>query len=151
MFTISSVICGLSNDIWLLLSMRSLEACGASVSQSLERQPADTSLNISDGIGYFETFKSSSDMIRKSLNPFSPLHLLCYPEVTLTLIYFGVATTIVYTQDVLIAKIFIRVYNLSTFKVGFVFFSQGLGYIIGSFIGGHYSDFVLKKETKKNN
>ncbi|CAG8500242.1 42835_t:CDS:2 [Gigaspora margarita] len=128
------------------------------------------SLSIFGGILFFfilfalpETFHQSSFQLsdneanqnslmtpRKHFNPFSPLCLFRHFKVTLTLIYFGLTITIVYAQDVLIAKIFTNLYNLSASKVGFVFLAQGAGYVVGSLIGGHYSDFILKREKKNN-
>lgn len=127
------------------------------------------SLSIFGGILFFlilftlpETFHQSSQLsdnvakqnslptLRKHFNPFSPLYLFRHFNVTLTLIYFSLVTAIVYAQDVLVATIFTNLYNLSASEVGFVYFAQGSGYIVGSLVGGHYSDFILKREMKNN-
>ncbi|CAG8471677.1 16859_t:CDS:10 [Acaulospora colombiana] len=98
-----------------------------------------------------ETFRDrSASSLRRRFNPFLPLSLLRYPNVMLSLVYVSSIFAIVYTQNTLLSRNFTQLYNLKTSDVGLVFLGPGTGYMIGSVIGGRYSDFMLKRAGERN-
>ncbi|CAG8484039.1 4914_t:CDS:2 [Acaulospora morrowiae] len=204
LFQITSVICGIANNIWVLMLMRALQACGASAVQSIGAGSISdifhphgefpsisttTSPLIGPIIGGYltqylgwrwifwfltifggililiiffalpETFRKTSPSHslpqtsptapRGRFNPLAPLALLRYPNVSLTLLYVSSVFAIIYVQNTLISKNFTQLYNLRTSDVGLVFLGPSSGYIVGSVIGGKYSDFVFNKSAKK--
>lgn len=50
----------------------------------------------------------------------------------------------------IIPELFIRIYGFSTGSVGLVFLAGGLGNLMGSLIGGRYSDIILRRLTLAN-
>ncbi len=88
---------------------------------------------------------------RKKFNPIEPLFLLKYPNMTLTIIYTSIVFGLVYLQHTLLSRTFTRQYNLSTSNIGLIFLAPGGGYLIGSIVGGRWSDFVLVEGKKRNN
>ncbi|CAG8534487.1 10728_t:CDS:2, partial [Paraglomus brasilianum] len=82
----------------------------------------------------------------------SPLRLLRYPNVALVVACTSVLFSTGYTQDTLVSATFqVDHYSLSPATSGFVFLSSGLGYLIGSVLGGKYTDMMLARQTRKNN
>ncbi|CAG8660233.1 8781_t:CDS:2, partial [Scutellospora calospora] len=78
-------------------------------------------------------------------NPITPLKLLKYPNVTLVVIYITVIYTIIHIQNISVPRNFSTKYKLSEASIGLLFLAPCAGFIFGSFIGGKYSDFLLKK------
>ncbi|CAB4415028.1 unnamed protein product [Rhizophagus irregularis] len=211
-YIIGTVICGLSNSIWLLLAMRLVQACGASavlsigagtigdIFHSFERGQAygifylgplvgsviGPSIGgyITDYLGWRwilwilavieglililiffalpETFApptnlpnpnntTSNSRHRKRFDPTSPLRLLKYPNMLLVIVYISITYAIVYIQNTLAELSFTDIYHVSASTVGLIFLSQGTGYMIGSVIGGKWSDYVLMEAKKRNN
>ncbi|KAG9300657.1 hypothetical protein G9A89_023455 [Geosiphon pyriformis] len=118
-FILVSIVCALSKNVWLLLSMRALQACGASAVHSI-------------GAG------TISDIYPKSERGKSFGLFYIGPLIGLI---FGT----LYSQNVLISTKFARQYKLSTDQKGWVMLPNGIGYMIGSVFGGRYSDYMLKK------
>ncbi|CAG8591392.1 18549_t:CDS:2 [Acaulospora morrowiae] len=86
----------------------------------------------------------------KRFNPFSSLELLKYPWVSLIQVYICAVFAIIFAQNTLVPRSFEKLYNLSTAEVGLVFLAPSAGYMLGSVIGGRYSDFVLAKYKTRN-
>ncbi|CAG8505488.1 11224_t:CDS:2 [Diversispora eburnea] len=82
---------------------------------------------------------------QKRFNPFSSLALLKHPWVSLIQVYICAVFAIIFVQNTLVPRSFEKLYNLNTADVGLVFLAPSAGYMIGSFIGGKYSDIVLSK------
>jgi len=55
-----------------------------------------------------------------------------------------------YVQDVIIPT-FHDIYDLSSSTIGLTFLAPGIGYLIGSVVGGRYSDYVLAKYESEHN
>ncbi|RIB02741.1 major facilitator superfamily domain-containing protein [Gigaspora rosea] len=102
-----------------------------------------------------ETFRQTqvsldtTPLPKKRFNPFLPLSLLCYPNLSLPILYMSVTFSMVYVQNTLIPITFSTKYNMSTSNIGFVFLSIGVGFSLGSIISGSYSDFILSKNKEK--
>ncbi|GBC06045.1 hypothetical protein RclHR1_06590005 [Rhizophagus clarus] len=210
MYIIGCVICGLSKNIWLLLVMRSLQACGSSavlsigagtisdVFYSLERGRAYGIFYLGPLIGpvigpviggyvtdylgwrwilwiltiiggltlaliFFslpETFAhsnlpnpnntTSNSRHHKGFSPISPLRLLKYPNMSLIVTYISIIFAVIYVQNTLAAPSFTNIYHVSESTIGLIFLSSGSGYLIGSFFGGKWSDYVLAESKKRN-
>ncbi|POG67791.1 hypothetical protein GLOIN_2v1481276 [Rhizophagus irregularis DAOM 181602=DAOM 197198] len=209
---IRTVICGLSNSIWLLLAMRLVQACGASavlsigagtisdVFHSLERGRAYGIFYlgplvgpvigpviggyVTDYLGWrwilwilavigglililiFFTFPetylpptnlpnpnntTSNSQRRKRFDPTSPLRLLKYPNMSLVIVYISITFAVIYLQNTLVGPSFANIYHVSASTVGLIFLAPGTGYMIGSVIGGKWSDYVLIEAKKRNN
>ncbi|CAG8689739.1 6943_t:CDS:2 [Funneliformis caledonium] len=179
LYIVGSVMCAMSKNIWLLLTMRAIQACGASSVQSIGAGSISDIFHVfgpligpvigpvfggylADSFGWRwifwfltilggviivliffllpETFArqpqsqnlptptTSTLPRRRKFNPLLPLTLLKYPNITLS-----------------------KQYNLSTSYIGLAFLAPGAGYLIGSLIGGRWTDFVLAKAKRKNN
>ncbi|CAB5381456.1 unnamed protein product [Rhizophagus irregularis] len=211
-YIIGTVICGLSNSIWLLLAMRLVQACGASavlsigagtigdIFHSFERGQAYGIFYLGPLVGsvigpliggyitdylgwrwilwilavteglililiFFalpETFAPPTNLPnpnnttlnsrhRKRFDPTSPLRLLKYPNMLLVIVYISITYAIIYIQNTLAELSFTDIYHVSASTVGLIFLAQGTGYMIGSVIGGKWSDYVLMKAKKRNN
>ena len=80
----------------------------------------------------------------KKINPLTPIKLLLLPDVSLNIIYMSSIWAFMYVLNVVIPT-FYNTYNLSYSAIGLTYLAPGLGYLIGSVIGGRYSDYVLAK------
>ncbi|GBB89131.1 hypothetical protein RclHR1_15810002 [Rhizophagus clarus] len=210
LFVIPSIACALVKNIWILIVMRSIQACGSSSTQCLgagvisdiyvptERGQAYGILYLGFYIGdlggpiiggylteslgfkwifwllasvgcvliliifFFlpETFRhnrvSSSVQLSYTLkqafqkvNPLTPLKLLRFPNVALKIIYMSSIWAFMYVQNVIIPT-FSDTYDLSSFIIGLIYLAPGIGYLIGSVVGGRYSDYVLAKYESRH-
>ncbi|CAJ0633812.1 10517_t:CDS:2 [Entrophospora sp. SA101] len=82
-------------------------------------------------------------------NPLAPLKLLCYPSGTLMIIYICIVTSITQLQFISVPVNFAIRYHLASSQIGLLFFVPGFGFMIGSFIGGRYSDLVMRQAKDK--
>ncbi|CAG8510527.1 7258_t:CDS:2 [Funneliformis caledonium] len=216
-FTISSMLCAIAKNIWILIVMRTLQAFGSSSVQfigsgivtdiyiSKEREQANTKILLGFYFGeltgpiiggllteflgwhsifwflsiygsillllitFFipETLYNSSSEISstpipmitgsitnssntKQFNLLSPFKLLFYPNIILTIIYNTTAWMLIYVLHIIIPFSFTNIYNLSSLYIGLVFLAPGIGCIIGSILGSHYSDYLINKYEEKN-
>jgi len=85
--------------------------------------------------------ESKSFVTRKPYNPLSPLKLLLKLNVLLSILSKSLAYLIIYTQGVLITRLFSLYYELSSLYVGFILIGPPIVYFIGNFIAGIYSDY----------
>ncbi|CAI2162482.1 10853_t:CDS:2 [Funneliformis geosporum] len=214
LFTIPSVICVLVKNIWVLITMRAIQACGSSATQCLgagvisdiyiptERGWAYGILYLGFYIGdlggpiiggflaerlgftwifwflaifgcillplifFFlpETYRHDHANLTqptapsqpimqnfKKFNPLTPIKLLALPNVSLKIFYMSTIWAFMYVQNVIIPIIFYESYQLSYSFIGLTFLAPGIGYLIGSVIGGRYSDYVLNKYKVAHN
>ncbi|CAG8551305.1 5083_t:CDS:2, partial [Dentiscutata heterogama] len=86
---------------------------------------------------------------KKRFNPFLPLTLLRYPNLSLIIIYISIIFSVMFAQNTLVPTTFSTKYNLSPSDVGLVFLSPGIGHFLGSVISGSYSDLILTKSKEK--
>jgi predicted MFS family arabinose efflux permease len=86
----------------------------------------------------------------KKANPLTPLKLLLLPNVALESIYMSSILAFMFVQNIIIPK-FDTIYNLSLSAIGLIYLAPGVGYLIGSIVGGRYSDYVLVKYESKHN
>ncbi|RGB36734.1 major facilitator superfamily domain-containing protein, partial [Rhizophagus diaphanus] len=211
-YIIGTVICGLSNSIWLLLAMRLVQACGASavlsigagtisdIFHSLERGQAFGIFYlgplvgpvmgpviggyVTDNLGWRwilwilavigslililiffalpETYlppknlptpnnTTSNSRRQKRFDPTLPLRLLKYPNMSLVIVYISITFAVIYIQNTLVGQSFANIYHVSASTVGLIFLAPGIGYMIGSVIGGKWSDYVLIEAKRRNN
>jgi MFS family permease len=94
---------------------------------------------------------SSSPRRRKKFDPTSPLRLLKYPNMSLVLVYISITYALSYIQDTLVGPSFTKLYHASASTVGLIFLAPGAGFMIGSFTGGKWSDYILVKAKRRNN
>ncbi|CAG8609596.1 15859_t:CDS:2 [Dentiscutata erythropus] len=91
---------------------------------------------------------STSPAIR--FNPFAPLKLLRYPNVTLVIIYVSIISSIIQLQYISVPRNFSQRYNLSSSTIGLLFIAPAAGCAFGSLLSGKYSDFILRKKKAEN-
>ncbi|CAG8817015.1 46255_t:CDS:2, partial [Gigaspora margarita] len=102
-----------------------------------------------------ETFRhtqlslATTPLPKKRFNPFLPLALLRYPNLSLPILYISMIFSVMYVQSILVPRTFSTKFNLSPSNIGLVFLSPGIGYSLGSVVSGSYSDFILAKNRKK--
>ncbi|KAF0445909.1 MFS general substrate transporter [Gigaspora margarita] len=102
-----------------------------------------------------ETFRhtqlslATAPLPKKRFNPFLPLALLRYPNLSLPILYISIIFSVIYVQNTLIPITFSAEFNLSPSNIGLVFLSPGIGFSLGSIISGSYSDFILAKNREK--
>ncbi|CAG8518702.1 7102_t:CDS:10 [Ambispora gerdemannii] len=203
LFVISSVLCALLNNIWLLLAMRALQSCGASAAMCIgagvitdifraeERGTAYGLFFIGPLLGpligpliggyineylnwrwifwslaiigflmlllifFFlpETFRqpssSPTSTPKKRFRPITPLLLLRYPFVSMIITYVSSICVLLFLYQTLVPTSFAIQYNLSSSEIGLVLFANGIGFIVGSVLGGRYSDYVLMRAKKE--
>ncbi|RIB04024.1 major facilitator superfamily domain-containing protein, partial [Gigaspora rosea] len=89
------------------------------------------------------TFLNSNPNLR--FNPLSPLKLLKYPNITIIIIYICISTLLMHMQNISIPVNYSSRYNFTTLEIGLFFIAPSLGYMLGSLIGGKYSDFLAQK------
>ncbi|CAI2166067.1 11288_t:CDS:2 [Funneliformis geosporum] len=82
------------------------------------------------------------------VNPFSPILLLRYPNITFVVLYWIWIVAIHYVVNILIPKKFNQVYGLNAADIGLLYLSPGLGMSIGSYFGGKISDFQLSRNIE---
>ncbi|CAI2167169.1 4383_t:CDS:2 [Funneliformis geosporum] len=85
---------------------------------------------------------------RKFINPFAPLSLFRYPNLSIIILYLSILLSFIYLQGALIPIEFSKGYNLTAAKLGLMFLSPALGYMFGSVIGGRYADYFLKNAKR---
>ncbi|RIB11637.1 major facilitator superfamily domain-containing protein [Gigaspora rosea] len=98
-----------------------------------------------------ETSEVKLSPSRKRFNPFLPFKLLRYPNVTISVLYISIFCTFVDIQLLVASKNFPKKYGVSTSTLGLLFIPSGIGLMVGSFIGGKYSDLVIKLKKSKQN
>ncbi|CAG8735098.1 22113_t:CDS:2, partial [Dentiscutata erythropus] len=196
-FILASVVCAIATNIWLLIIMRAIQACGNSailplcagvisdIYNPLERGSAFGIFYFVFWIGPFlatifsgfiaqylgwrwifwilaifggvilflilfflpETFNADSlksNPISK-FNPISPLKLFKYPNITLVIIYICISTLLIHIQNISIPINFSARYNFTTSEIGLFFIAPCFGYMLGSLLGGKYSDYLSQK------
>ena len=84
--------------------------------------------------------------------PLKVLQMFRYIPVTLAIIFASLTFVSVYIMNVSITYSFSKPpYNYSSLKIGLVYIGNSLGYLIGSIVGGRWSDRVFNREARKNN
>ncbi|CAG8493314.1 8231_t:CDS:2 [Ambispora leptoticha] len=96
-----------------------------------------------------ETFRQQSTIPKKRFNPFTPLLLLRYPFVSIIVAYVSAVCVPIFILQTLVSTSIAMQYNLSSANIGLVLIANGIGLIIGSVLGGKYSDCVLRRAKKK--
>ncbi|RGB38423.1 major facilitator superfamily domain-containing protein [Rhizophagus diaphanus] len=91
--------------------------------------------------------ESKSFTQKKSYNPLLPLKLLLQLNITFSILSKSLVNLIIYTQSILITKMFSYYYNVSNLYLLFAYISPPVGYLIGSFIAGIYSDRLAGYES----
>ncbi|CAG8551945.1 12156_t:CDS:2 [Funneliformis mosseae] len=91
--------------------------------------------------------ESTSFIQRKRYNPLSPLKLLLQLNITLAILSKSVTFSIIYIQSILIIEEFSSFYDLSNLTIVLTYMSPTVGYLIGNFITGKYSDVLIKHES----
>ncbi|CAI2162454.1 10790_t:CDS:2 [Funneliformis geosporum] len=87
----------------------------------------------------------TSRALKLRFNPFLPLKSLSKPHIILIVAYMNTLAILHYVTDVLIPRSFIDDYNLNSSQIGLVFLAPTSGYVIGSVLGGKFSDYILRK------
>lgn len=85
----------------------------------------------------------------------SPLHILRYLghfPVLVTVLYSSIMFGTLYVLNVSIANTFnIDPYNFSTVILGLLYIPNSLGYLVTSFLGGRWMDYIMQREAKRAN
>ncbi|CAO3637875.1 unnamed protein product [Cunninghamella echinulata] len=88
---------------------------------------------------------------RKWNNPFSALSMYKYPNIALTICFTGVLYMVFFTVNTIFTRTYTQQYHLSSFAVGLCYFPMALGTLIGSMIGGQFSDRRYNHQVAKSN
>ncbi|CAI2163430.1 3494_t:CDS:2 [Funneliformis geosporum] len=207
LFIVASVICAIINNIWWLIIIRIIQACGSSALHAI----GPTTIKLGNAFGFFYLFpiigplmgpviggyvteyfgwrwifwlmaimgiivlilifffvpetypkrkpnttitttsvssSSPNSSNRKFINPFAPLSLFRYPNLSIIILYLSILLSFIYLQGALIPIEFSKGYNLTAAKLGLMFLSPALGYMFGSVIGGRYADYFLKNAKR---
>ncbi|RIB25568.1 major facilitator superfamily domain-containing protein, partial [Gigaspora rosea] len=197
-FILTSIICAIATNIWLLIIIRSIQACcnsamlplgagvisdiysphergsafgifyfffwfgpflatmfGGFIAQYLGWRWIFWILAIFGGALLFlilfflpETFNANNSLKSNPslrFNPISPLKLFKYPNITLVIIYICISTSLIHIQHISIPTNFSVRYNFTTSQIGLFFIAPDFGYMLGSLLGGKYSDFLSQK------
>ncbi|KAF0524903.1 MFS general substrate transporter [Gigaspora margarita] len=174
-FILAAIVCAIAKNIWLLVVMRSVQAFANSAILPLcAGVISDIYIPIGPSFGGFiaqylgwrwvlaifggvilflilfflpetfnATFLNSNPNLR--FNPLSPLKLLKYPNITIIIIYICISTLFMHIQNISIPVNYSSRYNFTTLEIGLFFIAPSLGYMLGSLIGGKYSDFLAQK------
>ncbi|RIA87269.1 major facilitator superfamily domain-containing protein, partial [Glomus cerebriforme] len=92
----------------------------------------------------------STPVKKKFINPFAPLILFRYPNLSIVLSYISIFLSLIYTQAALLPREFNSIYHLSSSYTGLVFLSPAVGYMLGSVIGGKYADYIIREAKKSS-
>ncbi|CAG8658273.1 16435_t:CDS:2, partial [Funneliformis caledonium] len=94
-----------------------------------------------------ETLPTTATSTEQKLrfNPFLPLKSLSKPHIIFIVAYMNTLAILHYVQDILIPRTFSDEYELNSSQIGLVFLAPTSGYILGSVIGGKFSDYILQK------
>ncbi|CAG8488776.1 16045_t:CDS:2 [Cetraspora pellucida] len=79
------------------------------------------------------------------LNPVAPLKLFKYPYITLIITYICISTLLIHIQNISIPINFSARYNFTASEIGIYFIAPSFGLMLGSLLGGKYSDYISQK------
>ncbi|KAF8926363.1 major facilitator superfamily domain-containing protein [Dissophora ornata] len=82
---------------------------------------------------------------RKSFNPLRPLLCLRQPTNALLVTFNALALGAQFCMNNTLPISFNNIYNLSESTIGVCFCAGGFGSVLGSLIGGRYSDYVMRR------
>jgi predicted MFS family arabinose efflux permease len=91
--------------------------------------------------------QSSQERMITKFSPLSSFKLLRYPNVLLIIIYISSIWLTTLTNYIIIPRTYSSQYHVSSSVVGLIFLVPGIGFMIGSIIGGKYSDYIVSKST----
>jgi MFS family permease len=98
------------------------------------------------------TFKFGRLMKRFFIDPAMIVTYLRFPAVALTVYYAAITFGSLYILNVSVQQTFSRApYNFTTLLVGLLYIPNSLGYILGSLVGGRWSDTIMAREAKAAN
>ncbi|KAK9261829.1 major facilitator superfamily domain-containing protein [Lipomyces tetrasporus] len=84
--------------------------------------------------------------------PFKSFALLKYPTFVYAILYNSFGYGSLYMLNNTLPDLFQSPpYNFSSIVTGLLYLPNGLGYVLGSLVGGRWSDRILKNAIKKNN
>ncbi|KAK9362297.1 major facilitator superfamily domain-containing protein [Lipomyces starkeyi] len=86
------------------------------------------------------------------ISPFKAFRLLKYPTFVYAIFYNSFGYGSLYMMNNTIPDLFASPpYNFSSIVTGLLYLPNGLGYVLGSLVGGRWSDRILKRAIKNNN
>lgn len=91
--------------------------------------------------------QSSQERTITKFNPLSSFKLLRYPNVLLIILYISSIWLTTLTDYIIIPRTYSSQYHISSSVIGLIFLVPGAGFMIGSIIGGKYSDYIVSKFT----
>ncbi|ORX63933.1 MFS general substrate transporter [Basidiobolus meristosporus CBS 931.73] len=81
-------------------------------------------------------------------NPFRPLYFLRHPAVLMITLYPGIIFGVLFLLLTLLSETYAEKYLLSSAEIGFCYGFEGAGSILGTIVGGVYTDYTLRKRMK---
>lgn len=86
-----------------------------------------------------------------AIEPIKLLRLFRYPPVILSIAYASVAFGALYCMNISVTYTFsIAPYNFTSTIVGLLYLGNSLGYLVGSLLGGRWSDYVFVRSAAKH-
>ncbi|KAK9236524.1 major facilitator superfamily domain-containing protein [Lipomyces kononenkoae] len=93
--------------------------------------------------------RETSDFV---FSPFKSFALLKYPTFVYAIFYNSFGYGGLYMMNNTIPDVFaMPPYNFSSIITGLLYLPNGFGYVLGSLVGGRWSDRILQRAVKKNN
>ncbi|KAL0094622.1 major facilitator superfamily domain-containing protein [Phycomyces blakesleeanus] len=83
------------------------------------------------------------------LNPFQSITMLKHVFVLLVAIQTGVCFGTMFTVETIIPDLYESTYGLKSWQTGLSFVGAGVGNLIGSFVSGRLSDYLLKRARRQ--
>ncbi|KNC96350.1 multidrug resistance protein [Spizellomyces punctatus DAOM BR117] len=132
-------LAGLGAVTWILFLLFLPETLRAKVGNG--QVYADHGLLVFPGPHILEETKAAKSATK--YNPLAPLRFLRFRSITLCVTYIGIIFGSFYCLNVEIPAVLKDVYGYDASRVGISYIPTGVGFILGSTIGGRYADWKL--------
>ena len=97
-----------------------------------------------------QTRKWIAALRRCLIDPLKIILLLRFPAVAITVYYASIAFGSLYFLNISIEDTFSRPpYSFPTTIIGLMYLPNSLGYILAAIFGGHWIDYIMKREARK--
>ncbi|KAI9026627.1 major facilitator superfamily domain-containing protein [Phycomyces nitens] len=113
------------------------------VDSTRDLEAVDVDPNQADSISFFK------EQPVQRLNPFKSITMLKHVFVLLIAIQTGICFGTMFTIETVIPDLYEAAYALQSWQTGLSFIGAGVGNLIGSFVSGRLSDYLLKRARRQ--